>query len=45
MNYLDISGISFDPDSDIFVSPEKGIYGLYSCQNIKGICLVKDRSR
>jgi len=38
MNYLDVSGIVFDPNTDVFVQKEKGIFGLYSCKNIDGLC-------
>lgn len=38
MNYADIFGTSFDPNTDIFVPREKNIYGLYSCEDLKGLC-------
>jgi len=41
MNYSDVSGLSFNQNTDVFMSLEKGIFGLYSCRNIKGLCLVQ----
>jgi hypothetical protein len=41
MNYADITGLHFDPDTDVFVSKEKGIYGLYTSENLSGLCVLK----
>ena len=41
MNYLDVSGIVFDPYTDVFVPNEKGIFGFYTCKNIEGLCHVE----
>ena len=38
MNYSDISGIGFDQNTDVFVPYEKGVFGLYSCKNMNGLC-------
>lgn len=40
VNYFDVTGVIFDNESDVFVAAEKGIFGLYSCKNLMGICIV-----
>lgn len=42
MNYSDIQGLAFDQNTDVFMPAEKGTYGLYSCENIEGLCFVQE---
>jgi hypothetical protein len=38
LNYSDVSGVNFDPNTDILIPQEKGINGIYVCKNLKGLC-------
>jgi len=38
MNYLDIQNINYNPDTDIVLPNEEGIFGLYTCTNLTGLC-------
>jgi hypothetical protein len=42
-NYLDIHCYSYDDDTFICIEPEKGIYDLYSCENLVGLCFIKSK--
>jgi hypothetical protein len=40
-NYLDIHCYSYDSRTEICIEPKKGIYDLYSAENLKGLCISK----
>jgi hypothetical protein len=40
MNYLHIQEKGFDAETDVFLSDEKGIVGLYTCKNLNGLCVT-----
>jgi hypothetical protein len=40
MSSFDIQGgTTFDPDTDVYIEYEKGVFGLYTCSNLYGLCL------
>jgi hypothetical protein len=41
MNYLDFAGIELDKRTLVNINPEKGIFDIYSSDNLKGLYLVK----
>lgn len=41
MNYLDIDNNGFDENNDVFVKNEKGVIGLYTCNDLEGLCLIE----
>jgi hypothetical protein len=41
INYLDFSGINLDKKTVVNINPEKGIYDIYSADNLTGLFLLK----
>jgi hypothetical protein len=39
-NNLDVNCFSFDDDTYICVEPDNGIYDLYFCENLTGLCII-----
>ena len=41
-NYLDVKGSTmFNPDTDVFVGMENDVFGLYTTDNLSGLCYVE----
>jgi len=38
-NYLDVQGEVYNPNIDFFVKHEEGVFGLYTCRNLEGLCI------
>jgi hypothetical protein len=41
INYLDFAGIKLDEQTLVNINPEKGIYDIYSSDNLKGLYFIK----
>jgi len=41
INYLDVECLHFDTNTIICIEPKKGIYDLYSAENIKGLYYIE----
>lgn len=39
MNYLGVQNTSYNEDTDVFIEHEDGVFGLYTCVNLSGLCL------
>lgn len=39
MNYLSVQNTSYNEDTDVFVEHEDGVFELYTCVNLSGLCL------
>lgn len=43
MNYLSIQNTSYNEDTDVFIEHEDGVFELYTCVNLSGLCLKEHR--
>ena len=41
MNYLDFAGIELDKRTFVNINPDKGIFDIYSSENLKGLYFIK----
>lgn len=41
MNYLDFAGIKLDERTFVNINPNKGIFDIYSAENLKGLYFIK----
>jgi hypothetical protein len=39
MNYIDIQCYSFNDSTIICIEPKKGVFDLYYCSNLEGLCI------
>jgi hypothetical protein len=39
MDYLRVYGAKFDLETEVFVFREEGVFGLYTCDNLNGLCI------
>ena len=44
INPCSVQCYSFDSKTDICIEPENGIYDLYFCENLKGLCIIENIS-
>ena len=43
MNHLDINNLKYNPETDVFLTEEKGVFGPYTCNNLSGLCNIKNQ--